>query len=190
MSIYQTVTDRILKQLEHGVIPCRKTWTTGLPKSLTTHRDYRGVNILVLAAAEFTSRYWVTYREAQRLGGYVRRGERATPVVYWKWRTPEELARIALKTGSEEPAPCVPFVAAVFNLDQVEGIARPADDVPSRGDRGWTRPSAWLPRCPPGRKSCTAPPWNQRTTEEPTRSPCPAPDSSSARGGTTCHPVP
>jgi antirestriction protein ArdC len=133
MSIYQTVTDRILKQLEHGVIPWRKTWTTGLPKSLTTGRDYRGVNILVLAAAEFTSRYWVTYREAQRLGGYVRRGERATPVVYWKWRTPEELARIALKTGREEPAPCVPFVAAVFNLDQVEGIARPADDVPSRG---------------------------------------------------------
>ena len=99
MSIYQTVTDRILKQLEHGVIPWRKTWTTGLPKSLTTHRDYRGVNILVLAAAEFTSRYWVTYREAQRLGGYVRRGECATPVVCSKWRTPEELARHCPEDG-------------------------------------------------------------------------------------------
>ena len=36
---------------------------------------------------------------------------------------------IVLNTGREQPAPFVPFVAAVFNLDQVEGIARPADDA-------------------------------------------------------------
>jgi antirestriction protein ArdC len=42
------------------------------------------VNILVLGSAEYTSRYWLTFREAQRQGGHVRKGERATPVVYWK----------------------------------------------------------------------------------------------------------
>jgi antirestriction protein ArdC len=88
MNIYQTITDRILKQLESGVVPWRKTWTTGLPKSLTTAKEYRGINIVILGMAEYTSRYWVTYRQAQHLGGQVRKGERSTPVIYWKWRTP------------------------------------------------------------------------------------------------------
>ena len=72
------------------------------------------------------------FREAQRRGGHVRQGERATPVVYWKWRTPEELAQRAEHTGKEDVAPCTPFVSAVFNFDQVEGVARPADDLPPR----------------------------------------------------------
>ena len=136
MSIYETVTNRILTQLEAGVVPWRKTWTAGLPKSLTTGKEYRGINILVLGTTEFTSRYWLTYREAQRQGGHVRKGERATPVVYWKWRTPEEVARRAEQTGHPDVAPCVPFVSAVFNLDQVQDVARPDDDLAIRpGDR-------------------------------------------------------
>lgn len=130
MNLYQTVTDRIVKQLEAGVIPWRQTWTTGSPKSLTTGKEYRGLNLLVLGAAGFTSRYWVTYREALRLGGHVRRGERASPVVYWKWRTEEEIQELTRKKPGYV-ARCVPFGAAVFNLDQVEGVARPADDVPN-----------------------------------------------------------
>jgi antirestriction protein ArdC len=132
MSIYEIVTDRILIQLAAGVIPWRKTWTTRLPKSLTSQKEYRGVNILVLGGTEYTSRYWLTYREAQRHGGHVRKGERATPVIYWKWRTPEELAKRAEETGKERISPCVPFVSAVFNLDQVDGVARPDDDIRHR----------------------------------------------------------
>lgn len=82
MSIDETVTARIFSQLDAGVVPWRKTWTTGLPKSLTTGKEYRGANILILGMASFSSRYGVTYREAQRLGGQVRRGERASPVVF------------------------------------------------------------------------------------------------------------
>jgi len=132
MTIYETVTNRILGQLAAGQVPWRKTWKTGLPKSLSTGREYRGINILVLGSAEYTSRYWMTFREAERQGGHVRKGERAMPVVYWKWRTPEELAQRAEQTGKENVAPCTPFVSAVFNFDQVEGVARPADDLPPR----------------------------------------------------------
>ena len=130
MKLYESVTQRILDQLEAGVVPWHKTWTTGLPKSLGAGREYRGLNLLVLGSSNYTSRYWTTYREAQRLGGHVRKGERATPVVYWKWRTPEELERLKEKTGHDSLAPCVPFTSTVFNLDQVEGVPRPADDVP------------------------------------------------------------
>ena len=135
MTIYEDVTNRILKQLEASKIPWRKTWTTGLPKSLTTGNEYRGINILVLGSTGFTSRYWVTYRQAMKLGGQVRKGERATPVVYWKWRTPEELKQLAAKTGRENLAPCVPFVSAVFNFEQVEGLAAPVDEFPHQPRR-------------------------------------------------------
>lgn len=127
MNIYETVTNRILQQLEAGVLPWRKSWTLGLPRNLTTGKEYRGINILMLNSAGFASPYWLTYRQAQVLGGHVRKGERATPVVYWKWRTPEELQALAEKTGKENLAPCVPFNSVVFNLEQVEGIPQPDD---------------------------------------------------------------
>lgn len=127
MNIYETVTNRILQQLKAGVLPWRKSWTLGLPRNLTTGKEYRGINILMLNSAGFACPYWLTYRQAQQLGGHVRKGERATPVVYWKWRTPEELRALAEKTGKENLAPCVPFNSVVFNLEQVEGVPRPDD---------------------------------------------------------------
>ena len=135
MNIYETVTNRILSQLAAGQIPWRKTWKAGLPKSLASKREYRGINILVLGSSEYASRYWLTFRQAQHLGGHVRKGEHGTPVVYWNWRTPEELAKRAETTGKESLAPCVPFVSLVFNLEQVAGITRPDDDVLNPANR-------------------------------------------------------
>jgi antirestriction protein ArdC len=138
MDIYKAVTDRILDELRNGTIPWRKTWNTGVPKSLSTGKDYRGINVIILAMSPHSSRYWLTYREAIKQGGHVRKGERATPVVYWKWRTDDEKQKQREKTGKEQVAPCVPFVSAVFNLDQVEGVERPEDD----GGRRLVEPSA------------------------------------------------
>src|SRR5580658_3737028 len=132
INIYEEVTNRILKQLEAGLIPWRKTWNTGLPKSLTTGKEYRGINILMLTISAYSSHYWVTYRQTELLGGHVRRGEKSTTVIYWKWRTAEDFQKLRQKTGKEDFAPCVPFTSQVFNLDQVEGVAAPEDDQPNR----------------------------------------------------------
>jgi hypothetical protein len=43
MDIDKTVTTRILKQLQDGVVPWPKTWSAGLPKSMTTGKEFRGV---------------------------------------------------------------------------------------------------------------------------------------------------
>jgi antirestriction protein ArdC len=135
MNIYETVTTRIMNQIQAGVLPWRKTWQNGLPKSLASGKEYRGLNLLVLGASEYTSRYWLTYRQAQQLGGQVREGEHAMIVVYWKWRTAQEMEQRRQQTGRDNPAPCHPFTAAVFNLEQVDGIERPADDLPISGER-------------------------------------------------------
>ena len=41
MTIYETVTNRILTQMSAGQVPWRKTWKTGRPKSLGTGKEYR-----------------------------------------------------------------------------------------------------------------------------------------------------
>lgn len=129
--VYELVTSKIIERLEAGVIPWRKCWTSGRAKSLTTGREYRGINSVLLGMSEYSSRYWVTFRQAKKLGGSVQRGEKATPVVYWHWRTPEEMAKLQAEGKAASPAPCYPFLSCVFNLDQTEGVERPADDVPA-----------------------------------------------------------
>ena len=132
MNVYELVTSKIIERLEEGVIPWRKCWTSGPAKSLTTGKEYRSINSVLLGMREYSSRYWVTFRQAQKMGGNVKKGEKATPVVYWHWRTPDEMAKLQADGKATAPAPCYPFLAFVFNLDQTEGVERPADDVPAR----------------------------------------------------------
>lgn len=53
LNIYESVTNRILEQLESGVIPWRKEWKasagSGLPSNYTSKKAYRGINVLLLA---------------------------------------------------------------------------------------------------------------------------------------------
>ena len=49
--IYQSVTNRIISELEQGVVPWIKPWsgeTDPLPRNLHSKRHYRGINHLVL----------------------------------------------------------------------------------------------------------------------------------------------
>ena len=135
MSIAEIVTARVLDQIGAGQVPWRKPWKAGLPRNLGTRREFRAVNLLLLGGADFTSRYWLTSRQAQQLGGQVRQGERAAPVVCWKRHTPDAPRGRDEQPAPGEPAPGVPCIWAVFNLDQVEGVPAPADDQPRRADR-------------------------------------------------------
>jgi len=94
MNIYEAVTHHLLDQMAAGMVPWRRTWQHGLPKSLATGRDLRGINLLLLGGTDFTSRYWLTSRQAQRLGGQIRHDERASPVLCWKSRPAEHLHRL------------------------------------------------------------------------------------------------
>lgn len=129
MSIYKTVTDEIIKQLSEGVVPWRRTWVNGIPSSLGSGKEYRGINIILLGLREHTSRYWVTYKEALRLKGFVRKGAKGAVVVFWKWRTDEEMQKLKDSGKSFSPAPCIPFLFRVFNLEQTEGLHAPANDL-------------------------------------------------------------
>lgn len=116
---YEIVTQSIIERLEAGTVPWRKPWSTGSepPLSLTTGHAYRGLNVFLLASAGYMSPHWATYKQAQKMGGQVRKGERGIPVVFWKWPEPEK------ETDAEgkKRGPILRYFR-VFNAEQCEGL--------------------------------------------------------------------
>lgn len=122
--VYQHVTDAIISEIEAGTPPWRKPWTGergGLAFPLRHNgEEYRGINVLMLwiAAAKngYVSARWMTYKQAQELGGQVRKGEKSATVV--KYGT---FDREDPETGEEK---AIPYAKAyrVFNADQIEGL--------------------------------------------------------------------
>jgi antirestriction protein ArdC len=82
-SVYEIITERIIKQLESGVSPWRKPWTCQTPANLITQKEYRGLNVFTLASQGFPSRFWLTFNQATKLGGRIRKGEKSSPVIFW-----------------------------------------------------------------------------------------------------------
>jgi len=85
MNPYEIVTERIINLLEQGVIPWRRPWSAaGEPRNLVTKKVYRGVNFFLLSATKYVSPFWLTMRQANELGGSVRKDEHSQIVVFWK----------------------------------------------------------------------------------------------------------
>jgi len=85
MNVYEIVTEKIVKLLEQGIVPWRRPWTsTGLPRNLVSKKPYRGVNVFLLSASKYVSPFWLTMRQANELGGHIRKGEESTAIVFWK----------------------------------------------------------------------------------------------------------
>jgi antirestriction protein ArdC len=119
LSVYEIVTGQVIQQLESGVAPWCKPWRTLPPANLISKKAYRGINVFLLAFAGYGSQYWLTYRQAQALGGNVRRGEHGTKIVFWKCNTREtESANGEI----EERRSAFLRYYTVFNLEQTEGL--------------------------------------------------------------------
>jgi len=85
MDIYAIITEKIINLLEQGIVPWRRPWTgTGLPRNLVSMKPHRGLNYFLLSASKYISPYWLTMRQANELGGHVRRGEESTAIAFWK----------------------------------------------------------------------------------------------------------
>ena len=126
MTVYDIVTDRIIAALESGTVPWRKSWRSvdDLPKNLISGKAYRGINVWLLSLSGYTSPWWVTYKQARGLGGSVRKGEKATPVVYYSRIDTKDV----LPDGSKKQAWILRYYS-VFNVAQCDGITTPAPVV-------------------------------------------------------------
>jgi antirestriction protein ArdC len=121
-SVYEIVTERILEKLEAGTVPWHKPWAGGgCPKNLVSGKEYRGVNVLLLGSQDFTSPYWVTFKQAKQLGGTVRKGERSTPCIFWKFLARDTKSPVTGEIKTKQ----IPLVRyySVFNVEQCDDIS-------------------------------------------------------------------
>ena len=146
MNIYQTITNRIIEQLEKGVVPWRKPWKisgTNIKgandlKKLAFNRisktAYSPLNQMLLTrAGEYAS-----FKQWQDLGGKIKKGAKAEIVVFWKMQeyidtehSTAEPERSSAAADSRLPVP-VPAPAADTSWD------RPA---PGAYRAPWRRPA-------------------------------------------------
>jgi len=121
-SVYQIVTEQIIRRLEQGVAPWRQPWNVAHPTNLLSKKPYRGINVLLLAVRGYGSPYWLTYKQATVLGGNVRRGEHGTRVVFWKFDKHETETPDG---ETVEKTSAILRYYTVFNVEQCDGIKAP-----------------------------------------------------------------
>ena len=115
--IYERITNLIVDRMQAGVVPWQIPWRTknGMPRNMTTNRPYSGINFWMLLCMPYTSPFYMTFEQARALGGNIRKGEKATMVIFWKMIESVE------KDGTKKKTPFLKYFN-VFNLKQTEGI--------------------------------------------------------------------
>ena len=131
-SLYDSVTRRIIAELEAGRLPWVQPWgrsggaSAALPHNAYSGRAYSGINILILwgavIEAGWPSQGWLTFRQALEAGGNVRKGERGTTVVYADRFIPKGEADRAAREGGDAKAVAFLKSFTVFNVAQCEGL--------------------------------------------------------------------
>lgn len=123
--VYDVVNSRIMELLEQGTVPWKKPWNavSNMPKNMISKKEYRGVNVFLLACMPYSSPYWMTYKQCQEKGGHVIKGSKSTPVIFWKWLDRKDADTTDTDTVNGK-IPMIRFYN-VFNLEQTEGIEPP-----------------------------------------------------------------
>jgi antirestriction protein ArdC len=124
---YQELTDKIVAALEVGTAPWRRPWDPNAcggsttPVNAATGHRYRGVNLFVLGMSSLAlvDPRWCSYRQAAARGWQVRKGERATPVYFYK---PIEIEDKTTDGGSETRRIPMLRTFAVFHASQIDGV--------------------------------------------------------------------
>jgi len=130
--IIQSVTAKIIEKIELGVKPWECPWIKSgntvnpMPYNFVTKQDYKGLNVLILwtemADRGYSHNSWLTFKQAQTLGGSVRKGEKSVRCVFYK---PIEVS------DQDEEKQKFRFILKTFNLfnvEQVEGLDLPEED--------------------------------------------------------------
>lgn len=116
-SVYEMVTDRIIEQLEKGMIPWQKPWT-GIRSGAFNRISKKPYSLLNQMLLKFDGEY-ASYKQWQDLGGHVRKGEKSEIVVFWKIQPVEEEKEDGTKEIKQ-----IPFLRYynVFHISQVDGV--------------------------------------------------------------------
>ena len=117
INVYEIVTNRIIEQLEQGIIPWEKPWSGTLDGAFNrvSKRPYSLLNQMLLKhKGEYAS-----FKQWQELGGHIRKGEKSETIVFWKVYPVKEIQ----DDGTEiiKNIPLLRYLN-VFHISQVDGV--------------------------------------------------------------------
>ncbi|MDO8773539.1 MAG: zincin-like metallopeptidase domain-containing protein [Burkholderiaceae bacterium] len=146
---HEAVAEKLIEQLKVGVAPWQKPWGPGeagavMPINPTTGKRYKGINAIQLMSQGHSDQRWLTYKQAASVDAQVRKGEKGTPIQYWKFSEEQiqtdgnakpvlDVKGEPLKHDVKLERPRV-FFATVFNAEQIDGLQA----LPPRQEQAWT----------------------------------------------------
>ena len=124
--IHRAIADKVIQAMQEHGSNWTKSWTVAAgdgPLSMSTKKNYQGINWLILSMARATSGYtsghWATYNQWKAMGAQVRKGERGEMVVLYKPIVVKD------KETGEDKSIKLLRTFNVFNVDQVDGYEAP-----------------------------------------------------------------
>ena len=81
---YKVVTERIIEQLNQGIIPWQRGWSGAADGAYNyyTKKPYSLLNQLMLKHQDA----YISYKQTNELGGKVKKGAKSEKVVYWNFK--------------------------------------------------------------------------------------------------------
>lgn len=116
-SVYEMVTERIIDQLEQGIIPWQKPWT-GVRSGAFNRISKKPYSLLNQMLLHHDGEY-ATFKQWSDLGGHVRKGEKSEIVCFWKIQPVEEEQEDGTKIVRQIP---LLRYYNVFHISQVDGV--------------------------------------------------------------------
>lgn len=139
-AFHERVAEQLIEQLKKGTAPWQMPWNPGvsyMPYNPITGKRYKGINAVYLLSQGHSDSRWLTYKQAESEKWQVRKGEKSTPIQYWKFTETKfkkdekgktvldaECKPVLVETKLERPRV---FFATVFNASQIDGI--PAETI-------------------------------------------------------------
>lgn len=130
--LYQVVTDRLIAHLEAGTAPWHRPWNQyGLARNYATGHVYTGINAFLLNFfPSFDLPFYMTYKQAQSMGGQVRKGSKAETVYFFKTLYKDvdgktlkpQQAEASSKAGKVVQVIPMPRTFHLFNVADIDGI--------------------------------------------------------------------
>lgn len=134
-SVIDEIAENIVKQLEDGTAPWVKPWDApqARPFNPISGTKYKGVNFMHLSSKAASDPRWMTYKQAQSVDAQVRKGEKSTGIIFWKFYEQltvrgedgkpkkDEHGQTITVRGEKLSRPIM-MSARVFNADQIDGL--------------------------------------------------------------------
>lgn len=102
------IADIMAQMADANLAPWQMPWVKNLTRQTNgqSGQPYRGINALITAARNYADHRWLTFRQAQAAGGSVRKGEKGTRIVFWKFHDDsDEKTALTMRNGAKPEQP-------------------------------------------------------------------------------------